>query len=54
MYETVSLYTTLKIITFLGNNYFLCKHNLALGQRQKVMQVKQWSSNSTPDYLTVP
>lgn len=54
MYETVSLYTTLKIITFLRNNYFLCKHNLALRQREKVMQVKQWSSYSTADHLTVP
>lgn len=54
MYETVSLYTTLKIITFLRNNYFLCKHNLALRQREKVMQVKQWNSYSTPDHLTVP
>lgn len=54
MYETVSLYTTLKIITFLRNNYFLCKHNLALRQREKVMQVKQWSRYSMPDHLTVP
>lgn len=54
MYKTVSLYTTLKINTFLRNNYFLCKHNLALRQREKVMQVKQWSSYWTPDHLTVP
>lgn len=35
---------------FLRNNYFLCKHSLALRLWQKVLQVKQWSGSSTLDY----
>lgn len=43
----------MRIIMFLRTNC-ICKHNLTLKQRLKVLQVKHWSSQSTPSYLTLP